>query len=354
MLAKKQIELSITPFLILPERLDFIDFTVLTWTTTLTVIFLHPQTGLKNIFLEPLSAWVWILTLVLMFVVSCLVTITTKLHFGRVRKITFIRAFITTFAIMCQQGFIESFQKLSTRMLLLSSILFSLIIYQFYSSYIVSSLLTDPPKTITTLRKLIDSDLDVGIESTSYTKDFFEKTTDSLSKELFAKKKIRQKNNILTAEEGLEKLKKGGFAFTVDTSYAYKILKKTLNDDETCELHEIFIKALIPRRPLRPAVLKRSPLREFFVVGMQRLKESGIIDYHNQRWSDSKPKCVKSQAAVKTVRMEEASAIFLFLFFAILTSFCVLSFELVHFKYFYGKKKSAEGLSLKQNSLGLR
>jgi glutamate receptor, ionotropic, invertebrate len=338
MFKKKQIELSISPFLVTLDRLEFIDYTVVTWTTTPTVVFRHPQIGLRNIFLQPLSSWVWRLILVVIFVVSILITVTVKLHRNRVRNITFIRSLITTIAILCQQGFIGSFRKLSTRIVLLTSILFSLIIYQFYSSYIVSSLLTAPPKTINSLRQLIDSDLEVGMENASYAAYIFENANDSLTTELY-QNKILKKNHIMSAEDGLKLMKKGGFAFNVDTSYAYQILKSSLTDEEVCELHEVFIKALIPKRPLRPAVIKKSPFKKFFIIGLMRLRESGIIDYHSQRWSATKPKCVKSEAKVKKVAMKEISIIFLFLGIAVLVSFGILVGEIVHFRCVHQKKK---------------
>lgn len=338
MFKEKQIEISITPFLITKDRLEFIDYMGLTWTSTPTVIFRHPQGGLRNIFLQPLSVWVWWSILIFILLVSFLIVITSKAHPGRVQKVTFIHAFITTIAVLCQQGFIQNFKKLSTQMILMTSILFSLMIYQFYSSYIVSSLLTDSPKTINTLRKLIDSNLAAGIESTPYIIDFFHTTNDSLSRELF-EKKFRNKNYTMTVEEGLKMLKKGGFALTVDTSYAFKMIKDTMTDDEICELQEIFINALIPKRPLRPAVLKKSSLKEFFIVGLQRLKETGIIDYHSQRWSSSKhPKCVKSETIIKTVDMEQIAIIYIFLACAVLTGFGILLYEMVHFRCVYGKK----------------
>lgn len=52
-------------------------------------------------------------------------------------------------------------------------LLFGFLIFQFYSASIVGSLLMEKPKTIKTLRNLIDSSLDVGIEDIVYDHDFF-------------------------------------------------------------------------------------------------------------------------------------------------------------------------------------
>lgn len=50
---------------------------------------------------------------------------------------------------------------------------FSFSIYQFYSASIVGSLLMEKPKSIKTIRDLIDSSLKLGIEDIVYNKDFF-------------------------------------------------------------------------------------------------------------------------------------------------------------------------------------
>lgn len=56
-------------------------------------------------------------------------------------------------------------------------LLFGFLVFQFYSASIVGSLLMEKPKTIKTLRNLIDSSLDVGIEDIVYNKDFFKVST---------------------------------------------------------------------------------------------------------------------------------------------------------------------------------
>lgn len=56
-------------------------------------------------------------------------------------------------------------------------LLFGFLVFQFYSASIVGSLLMEKPKTIKTLRNLIDSPLDAGIEDIVYNKDFFNVST---------------------------------------------------------------------------------------------------------------------------------------------------------------------------------
>lgn len=60
------------------------------------------------------------------------------------------------------------------RSMALLLLLFSFAIYQFYSASIVGSLLMEKPKSIKTIRDLIDSSLSIGIEDIVYNKDFFQ------------------------------------------------------------------------------------------------------------------------------------------------------------------------------------
>lgn len=62
----------------------------------------------------------------------------------------------------------------SGRIVIFTSVLFTYILYQFYSGGIVSSLLSEPPKTINNLKDLLHSPLQIGIEDIIYEKDFFD------------------------------------------------------------------------------------------------------------------------------------------------------------------------------------
>lgn len=335
MFQKNQIEISITPFRFTSDRFELFDFMVVTWVTTPTIVFRHPQNGIRNIFLQPLSQWVWLSIALVTILVAVCITVSIRLQHQREVFMTFNRALMMTIGILSQQGFIENLKKNSTRVILYISILFSLIIYQYYSSFIVSSLLTDAPKTINTLRQLIDSDLKVGIEDITYNWDFFETTTDKLALELYRKKVARNQNKF-DVDKGLVEMKKGGFAFHVDTSYAYRLIQESFTEEEICELNEIL---LFPIRPLSNLLVKDSPLRKFFVVGLQRLIETGILDYQNMRWSGSKPKCVKSNQKIMSVNIGQAGYVFILLAVATMTSFAVMICEVIYFKIVSARKK---------------
>lgn len=56
------------------------------------------------------------------------------------------------------------YRKFSNRLMVLLMFVFSLVVYQFYSSSIVSGLLRPTVMSIDTVKKLDESGLDVGVE----------------------------------------------------------------------------------------------------------------------------------------------------------------------------------------------
>jgi ionotropic glutamate receptor len=324
-----QIDFSITPFRHTIDRSYLIDHALTTWVTAPMLIFRHPRDSLRSPFLMPLSFWVWNMILLFIFIVACLITLTMRSD--KVKNVTFIRALLNAVGVMCQQGFAEEYRKTSSRLLLFVFILFSSIMYQFYSSYIVGSLLTDPPKTINNLRQLIDSGMEVGVEEVVYSHYFLDTTTDQLAVELYQKRILKNHpgGNYMPVTCGIEKIQKGHFAFHVDTAYAYRLIEEKFTDEEICELHQMY---LFPVRPLGAAIAKRSPFKQLITTEFIKLTENGIVSYQNTRWQKKKPKCVKSVTKIKAIDLNDASWVFILLATMITLSFVVAIFENVHFR----------------------
>lgn len=332
MIYKKEIDISMSPFAVLTERIDFMDPTIISWLLTPTIIFRHPQSGLRNFFLQPLSTCVWALTLLVFFTSSVLATAAVRLESQR--KFNFARSLIIAVGVVSQQGIIENLGKSANRTIMFTLCLFSLIIFQFYSSFIVGSLLTTAPKTINTVRQLIDSKLEIGMEDHLYAIDFFKITHDKDALELYEKKIAKQKI-LVNITAGLDLIQKGGFAVQVDISYADRMIKEQFSEDEICELNGIM---LFKKRYLFPMTVKHSPFGEFFRLGLRRLLEKGILDYHIQKWA-SKPKCVTSITKTKSVDIYQAAPVFFLLAFATIASFAILIVEVIYFKKIYSRKK---------------
>ncbi|XP_055846896.1 uncharacterized protein LOC129912615 [Episyrphus balteatus] len=274
---------------------------------------------------------------------------------------------------ICQQGLSLSTNLLSCRCVIITSLLFSYCIYQFYSASIVGTQLMEKPKTIKTLRDLVHSSLEIGIEDIVYNRDFFLHTKDPDAIQLYASVSLppdqnssaasdngsqtsaeqqqqRKKIDPITAtasnhrkrvqsktseasnwhdpEYGVAKIKQGGFAFHVDVATAYKIISDTFKEKEICDLSEI---QLFPPQKMVNIVQKGSPLKKIITYGLRRSTEAGLMDYQRKVWHSPKPRCVKQiQTDDLRVDMQTFTSAVFVLIFGFAASIVVLALEMVH------------------------
>ncbi|XP_073840410.1 ionotropic receptor 64a isoform X2 [Musca autumnalis] len=383
-------------------------------------IFRHPRSTKKDriVFLQPFSNDVWILlagcglaTILLLWLLTSLETegrpasaISTKsLPVGRLKRRfirwggllcgydirddnaatqkvgMFLESLLFYVGSICQQGLTFSTRSFSGRCIVTTSLLFSFAIYQFYSASIVGTLLMEKPKTIRTLRDLIHSSLEIGIEDIVYNRDYFLRTKDPDAQELYAKKvtsmpaadgtgfvdappdnlvlptsltpmteaqkakayrdilhshetgahaKTNEASNWYEPEYGVAKIKKGHFAFHVDVATAYKIMADTFTEKEICDLTEI---QLFPPQKMVSIVQKGSPLRKPITYGLRRVTEVGLMDYERKIWHSPKPRCVKQlHTDDLQVDMQTFTSAFFVLLFGFLVSGLILSLEIMH------------------------
>lgn len=113
---------------------------------------------------------------------------------------------------------------MSTRVLMVAVLFFSVVIFQYYSSFIVSSLLIDPPKSIKTVQNLLDSDLKCYIDDVAYLRDHIDRYNDSTVNKMNTVIKSRP-DGYVTFEHGVDLIKSGGHAVFTDGNHMYPILK---------------------------------------------------------------------------------------------------------------------------------
>lgn len=143
-------------------------------------------------FFKPLALPVWILTILSVVLLS--VVLKVAFHFEETLKMkpetSWSYVFLVTIAAFCQQGkntVVRGYLLIiifcagsylttslfSARIVVTFSLILSLLIYQFYSGGIVSSLLMQPSTTIRTIIDIDSSGLKVGCEDIIYIRDFF-------------------------------------------------------------------------------------------------------------------------------------------------------------------------------------
>lgn len=218
----------------------------------------------------------------------------------------------------------------SGRIVFLSLFLWGLLLLQFYSASVVGSLLSEPPRFINTLKDLSDSNLDVGIENMAYNYDYFATTTDPVAHELHRKKvkpnKKRAVEPYFTAEEGLKKVQKGGYAFHVDVATAYKIIEDTFSQDEICDLEEV---QLFPARHTATATRKHSPFKKMVTYGMRQIVEHGVPGHLKYVWEPRRPRCLESHSSMPVpVALKEFSPALFSLFMGVALAVLVMLIEM--------------------------
>jgi glutamate receptor, ionotropic, invertebrate len=224
------------------------------------------------VFLSPFdeNLWIALVGLVVFFGIGLFVIGIIKITLIRRSKVLanklldmIVDSLLIPIGIISQQGYHGNFKLVSARILLVIFLLFAFIMGQFYSTYIVGSLLMEAPRTITNMAQLVDSGMPVILENVLYILRYFDSTSDPDSLRLF--KRIEKNYNSLLYPplKGLEMVKKGGFAFHVDPPGVYKAIKETFTESEICDLQEIL---MFPGRPMFLTVRKGSPIKELISV----------------------------------------------------------------------------------------
>ncbi|SPP76922.1 uncharacterized protein LOC117580537 [Drosophila guanche] len=292
----------------------------------------------------------------------------------------FLESVLFFVGIICQQGLGFSTSFVSGRCIVITSLLFSFCIYQFYSASIVGTLLMEKPKTIKTLSDLVHSSLRVGMEDILYNRDYFLNTKDPVSMELYAKKitsvpttkeneadedepadpppaaaaagtadpaksyrdivhshetgahaKDNSASNWMDPETGLHRVKNERFAFHVDVAAAYKIIAETFNEQDICDLTEV---SMFPPQKTVCIMQKNSPMKKVISYGLRRVTETGILTYHFNVWHSRKPPCVKKiETSDLHVDMDTVSSALLILLFSYGITLMILGTEILYSKW---------------------
>ncbi|XP_052889172.1 ionotropic receptor 75a-like [Anopheles moucheti] len=328
-----EVDFGITPFAMTPERLTFCDFTIEIAHGTFYTVFRHPKSlNNNNIFLLPFETLLWIM----IGIVFCAVALVQAISIVCNRQTASVRSCIDslvdqsllgTLGVLCQQGLHHRIIWMSSnKILILVAMVFSMILLQFYSTFIVGYQLITPPKTINTLQKLLDSNIKMSVENLSYQYDFFRRTKNPTALQLYETKILPNKYGFVNISFGIQLVKRGGYAFHCETSYGNTLIIETLTEREICELQQVEI---YPQRAVHLPMIKGSPLRELFKVNLQLLKESGLLAYHHSRNYIPRPKCNKqSNNHAEQIYLTDVRFAFLLLGAGMAASVAMLSSEL--------------------------
>ncbi|XP_054279258.1 ionotropic receptor 75a-like [Macrosteles quadrilineatus] len=349
-------DVGATTLAIRPPRLAVVDYTMQIWPYQPLFILRHPRQGtLRDTFLKPLSPGVWLCSCLVVLLIFCLMRFIDwmmRVNQSSGDRLSWSGSLIILIGAVSQQGSALVPRQVSSRLLFFFLFAWSTILYQFYTSSIVSSLLSPPRRYINTLQDLAHSPFIIGFEKVLTSKDTLTRYSAILPvvREIYEKQVIpRGDAAYYTPAQGIRCMQEGNFAFYVDPASAYRLIEEMLSESEICDLVEI---ALNPKEVLALPLQKGSPYRKLLIYGQRKMMEAGIIKREVRRWQSRRPICTttdhhsKSIPETAQVGMAEISPALLLLLLGLMVSLILLFYERSYFRYCIKANLSKQPLQL--------
>ncbi|XP_035904964.1 ionotropic receptor 75a-like [Anopheles stephensi] len=287
------VELGCMGILMRTERLEVVDFMIVTLIVKSSIIFRQPPLSIvANIFELPFSVGVWACCFGLMAIYWICMLAMRYLATGE--RFTPIESLVFIFGTMCQRGNDLAPPHFNgTRLLMFSLQLTSFFILTSYSASIVA-LLQSPSRAILTVGDLARSPLKAGVMESSYGRVYYQETQDPDVQELYRKKiKPYGDKGFMEPNEGIARVKQEMFAFETEVNAAYKVIKDTFAPEEVCKLQEL---EAIKLPPFGVPIRRGSKYREMIRQRLMWQREVGIIKRFTILWIHQKPLCENQNA----------------------------------------------------------
>ncbi|XP_037828497.1 ionotropic receptor 75a [Lucilia sericata] len=288
------------------NRFAYFDIIQQSWKLETSFLFrftpnlnVHNQRG--N-FLAPFQIHVWIvafvtfLTLIIIWIcieysVHCLknTSIYTGNYDGNLYAIP-----LNVIAVICQQGLDPIPKGISSRIITITTFIFSLVMYNYYTSSVVGGLLSNTAQGPASVDEIISSELRLSFEDIGYYKILFRENKSPRIVRLLNRKVLppRDSNDLPVfthIEDAIPYLKRGGYAFHCEVVDAYPEIAKQFEASEICDLRAV--SGLLVTELLNSVVNKNSQYTELFRVIMIRARETGLVKRLLLERQPKKPKC---------------------------------------------------------------
>ncbi|XP_075973045.1 uncharacterized protein LOC142974531 [Anticarsia gemmatalis] len=296
-LVRGEVEVGGSPMFFTLERISIVDYIASPTPTRSKFVFQQPKLSYENnLFLLPFNTTVWYSTVVLVFLIYLVLFLVTKWEWKKtsddietrekdagILRANVIDVVVLMFGAACQQGSPCELKGSLGRVVMLVLFLALMFLYTSYSANIVA-LLQSSSSHIKTLDDLLHSRIKFGVHDTVFNRYYFSTATEPTRKAIYEKKVAPPGTtpNFMTMDEGVIQMRKGLFAFHMETGVGYKFVGKYFNEGEKCGLREIqYLQVIDPWL----AVRKNSPYREMFKIGYVNNRE-WIVEHYG-RWNAS-------------------------------------------------------------------
>ncbi|KAF9413492.1 hypothetical protein HW555_008287, partial [Spodoptera exigua] len=250
----------------------------------------------ENQFLRPLSPTAWWSVIGVSALCSALLLV-SALFEHRPSSVQY--ALFSVIASICQQFFQDiddgGTQRISTarKVTILVTGLSCVLIYNYYTSSVVSWLLNGPPPSINSLKELLESPLELIYEDIGYTRSWLQNPSyyyngknAAIEDELRKKKVFNKKKGsplLVPLVQGIKMVQDGGYAYHTEVNSANALISRTFTQSDLCELGSL---KSMEKTVLYPCLQKHSPYKD-----LMRLSEQGIVSCIQIRRLSFEVKC---------------------------------------------------------------
>ncbi|XP_052755887.1 glutamate receptor 1-like [Galleria mellonella] len=334
-LLKKEADLGTMAFFT-EERLEIIDYVAMVGTTGIRFVFREPPlANTANIFTLPFTRDVWLAILICILGCALFLYITSKWEATMSTHQTqldgsWADVLILIIGAVLQQGCTLEPRYAAGRIVTLLLFVALTILYAAYSANIVV-LLRAPSSSVRSLSDLLHSPIKLGASDFVYNRYFFKQLNDSVRKAIYDTKIAPKgkKPNFYSMKDGVEKIRKGLFAFHMEVNPGYRMIQETFQENEKCDLVEIdYINMIDPWLIGQ----KRSPFKDLFKINFIRIRETGIQSNNRQRLIVPRPRCSGHVATFSSVGITDMYPAMLATLYGMLMAPAVLLVEIAYYR----------------------
>ncbi|KAL1517064.1 hypothetical protein ABEB36_000877 [Hypothenemus hampei] len=315
--------------LLLNDRIDYFDFIMPYYKFRSCFYFRNPGLVKPNFqeVLKPFAKQTWFVALYVTGIICVCIEISYFIHSNRTwSSLVSFRSIFYVIAAFSQQS-IDVPTQLASRIIFLHLLICSVLLYNYYTSSLVSSLISTEPEVMKTIKELVESNLKVGLELQPYLITFIlDRVKEDPDIDLLNKTKFYERNelNVFSAEEGVRRVHEGEFAYHLESVTAYSLISDSFEQESICDLAEI---PLI-QSDTSLMTKKKCEYKKLFQISLRKMWQSGIIKKLYKTWVMGKPECLSSTRVISVTVNDLFLPYFLFVL-GVLGSIVVLIIEII-------------------------
>ncbi|XP_035732024.1 uncharacterized protein LOC118446003 [Vespa mandarinia] len=284
-----------------------------------------------DLFLKPFTIGIWDTYAVFMVISMIIVGLILKRE--KVKSEEGFGAIVLTIGIMSQQGAYFFPKNLAGRIAVVQILLFSWMMYNYYSCSIVSARLSEPfDKIEDSVAVLADTHMRIAAEAVPYLNYLLKKW--NWESDYFRKKRwdpLPLSKRYLPIEEGIRQVGQGVLAYHTDPNTAYPYIEKMFDSNQICQLTEIH---LFKESVMGMYSSHNAQFLEIARVGLIKMQSTGLRNRQIKYWSSKKPQCQQDALSTRSITIYETAPAFILITLGILMSSVICLTENIYFHRF--------------------